>query len=221
MCIRDSRYKILSSQPEQAKGTLFIVSAPSGAGKTSLVKALIASLDNVVVSVSHTTRPSRPGEVDGVNYHFVDEETFLKLRSEDGFFEWAEVFGNLYGTAKAGIDDQLARGIDVILEIDWQGARQIREQRDDAVSLFILPPSTATLRQRLTARGQDNDEVIEKRMLAAKAELAHYNEADFLVLNDVFERALEDLQSIVRACRLKQEKQSKNLRNTLSDLLSD
>ena len=211
----------MSSQPEQAKGTLFIVSAPSGAGKTSLVKALIASLGNVVVSVSHTTRPSRPGEVDGVNYHFVDEETFLKLRSEDGFFEWAEVFGNLYGTAKAGIDDQLARGIDVILEIDWQGARQIREQRDDAVSLFILPPSTATLRQRLTARGQDNDEVIEKRMLAAKAELAHYNEADFLVLNDVFERALEDLQSIVRACRLKQEKQSKNLRNTLSDLLSD
>lgn len=211
----------MSSQPEKAKGTLFIVSAPSGAGKTSLVKALIASLDNVVVSVSHTTRPSRPGEVDGVNYHFVDEETFLKLRSEDGFFEWAEVFGNLYGTATAGIDDQLARGIDVILEIDWQGARQIREQRDDAVSLFILPPSTATLRQRLTARGQDNDEVIEKRMLAAKAELAHYNEADFLVLNDVFERALEDLQSIVRACRLKQEKQSKNLRNTLSDLLSD
>ena len=186
-----------------------------------MVKALIASLDNVVVSVSHTTRPSRPGEVDGVNYHFVDEETFLKLRSEDGFFEWAEVFGNLYGTAKAGIDDQLARGIDVILEIDWQGARQIREQRDDAVSLFILPPSTATLRQRLTARGQDNDEVIEKRMLAAKAELAHYNEADFLVLNDVFERALEDLRSIVRASRLKQGKQGKNLHNTLSDLLSD
>ena len=210
----------MSSQPEQAKGTLFIVSAPSGAGKTSLVKALIASLDNVVVSVSHTTRPSRPG-VDGVNYHFVDEETFLKLRSEDGFFEWAEVFGNLYGTAKAGIDDQLARGIDVILEIDWQGARQIREQRDDAVSLFILPPSTATLRQRLTTRGQDNDEVIEKRMLAAKAELAHYSEADFLVLNDVFERALEDLRSIVRACRLKQGKQDKNLHSTLSDLLSD
>ena len=210
----------MSSQPEKAKGTLFIVSAPSGAGKTSLVKALIASLDNVVVSVSHTTRPSRPGEVDGVNYHFVDEETFLKLRSEDGFFEWAEVFGNLYGTAKAGIDDQLARGIDVILEIDWQGARQIRAQRDDTVSLFILPPSTATLRQRLTTRGQDNDEVIEKRMLAAKAELAHYNEADFLILNDVFERALEDLQSVVRACRLKQEKQSKNLHNTLSDLLS-
>ena len=210
----------MSSQPEKAKGTLFIVSAPSGAGKTSLVKALIASLDNVVVSVSHTTRPSRPGEVDGVNYHFVDEETFLKLRSEDGFFEWAEVFGNLYGTAKAGIDDQLARGIDVILEIDWQGARQIRAQRDDAVSLFILPPSTATLRQRLTTRGQDNDEVIEKRMLAAKAELAHYNEADFLILNDAFERALEDLQSVVRACRLKQEKQSKNLHNTLSDLLS-
>jgi len=211
----------LSSQPDKTKGTLFIVSAPSGAGKTSLVKALIASLDNVVVSVSHTTRPSRPGEVDGVNYHFVDEETFLKLRSEDGFFEWAEVFGNLYGTAKAGIDDQLARGIDVILEIDWQGARQIRAQRDDTVSLFILPPSTATLRQRLTTRGQDNDEVIEKRMLAAKAELAHYSEADFLVLNDVFERALEDLRSIVRACGLKQGKQSKNLHNTLSDLLSD
>jgi guanylate kinase len=211
----------LSSPPDKTKGTLFIVSAPSGAGKTSLVKALIASLDNVVVSVSHTTRPSRPGEVDGVNYHFVDEETFLKLRSEDGFFEWAEVFGNLYGTAKAGIDDQLARGIDVILEIDWQGALQIRAQRNDTVSLFILPPSTATLRQRLTARGQDNDEIIEKRMFAAKAELAHYNEADFLVLNDIFERALEDLQSIVRACRLKQEKQSKNLQSTLSDLLSD
>ena len=211
----------MSSQSDKNKGTLFIVSAPSGAGKTSLVKALIASLDNVVVSVSHTTRPSRSGEVDGVNYHFVDKETFLELRAQDGFFEWAEVFGNLYGTAKAGIDDQLARGIDVILEIDWQGARQIRAQRDDTVSLFILPPSTATLRQRLTARGQDNDEVIEKRMLAAKAELAHYNEADFLILNDVFERALEDLQSVVRACSLKQEKQSKNLHNTLSDLLSD
>jgi len=185
------------------------------------VKALIASLDNVVVSVSHTTRPSRPGEVDGVNYHFVDKEAFLNLQSADGFLECAEVFGNLYGTAKAGIDDQLEQGTDVILEIDWQGARQIRAQREDTVSLFILPPSTTTLRQRLTARGQDNDEVIEKRMLAAKEELAHYAEADFLVLNDVFERALEDLQSIVRACRLNQEKQSKNLHSTLSDLLSD
>ena len=211
----------MSSQPNKTKGTLFIVSAPSGAGKTSLVKALISSLNNVEVSVSHTTRPSRPGEVDGVNYHFVDEEAFLNLRSEDGFLESAEVFGNLYGTAKAGIDDQLAQGIDVILEIDWQGARQIRAQRDDVVSLFILPPSTATLRQRLTARGQDNDEVIEQRMLAAKTELAHYDEAHFLVLNDVFERALEDLQSIVRACRLKREKQSKNLHSTLSDLLAD
>ena len=211
----------MSDLPSQSRGTLFIVSAPSGAGKTSLVKALIARLDNLAVSVSHTTRPKRPGEEDGVNYHFVDEATFLELRDQGGFLEWAEVFGNLYGTASAGIEDQLAKGVDVILEIDWQGGRQIRSQRNDTVSLFILPPSTATLRERLMTRGQDDNGVIEKRMAAAKAEIAHYDEAEFIVLNDSFDRALEDLQSIVRACRLRRERQCDQLRPTLSDLLSN
>ena len=200
-------------------GQLYVISAPSGAGKTSLVKALLESTSNLQVSVSHTTRAIRPGESDGVNYHFVDESEFTSIRDAHGFFEWAQVFGNFYGTSRHAIQERLAEGIDIVLEIDWQGARQVKMLVDDAVSIFILPPSTAALRKRLTDRGQDDDEIIEGRMQAARDELAHYDEADFIVLNDDFEIALRDLQSIIRAQRLSQQVQSRELTSVIADLL--
>ena len=164
-------------------GQLYVISAPSGAGKTSLVKALLESTPNLEVSVSHTTRDIRPGETDGINYHFVDESQFKSIRDADGFFEWAQVFGNFYGTSSQAIQEKLADGIDVILEIDWQGARQVKALVNTTISIFVLPPSTAALRRRLTDRGQDNDEIIEGRMQAARDEIAHYSDADFIVLN--------------------------------------
>lgn len=200
-------------------GQLYVISAPSGAGKTSLVKALLESTLNLEVSVSHTTRAIRPGETDGINYHFVDESDFESIRDANGFFEWAQVFGNFYGTSGQAIQEKLADGIDVILEIDWQGARQVKALVSTAISIFVLPPSTAALRRRLTDRGQDNDEVIEGRMQAARDEIAHYSEADFIVLNDDFETALHDLQSIVRAHRLSQKIQSRELTGVIADLL--
>ena len=200
-------------------GQLYVISAPSGAGKTSLVKALLESTPNLEVSVSHTTRDIRPGETDGINYHFVDEPEFESIRDANGFFEWAQVFGNFYGTSSQAVQEKLADGIDVILEIDWQGARQIKALVNTAISIFVLPPSTAALRRRLTDRGQDNDEIIEGRMQAARDEMAHYREADFIVLNDDFEAALHDLQSIVRARRLSQEIQSRELTSVIADLL--
>lgn len=200
-------------------GQLYVISAPSGAGKTSLVKALLESTLNLEVSVSHTTRAIRPGETDGINYHFVDESDFESIRDANGFFEWAQVFGNFYGTSSQAIQEKLADGIDVILEIDWQGARQVKALVSTAISIFVLPPSTAALRRRLTDRGQDNDEVIEGRMQAARDEIAHYSEADFIVLNDDFETALHDLQSIVRAHRLSQKIQSRELTGVIADLL--
>ena len=200
-------------------GQLYVISAPSGAGKTSLVKALLESTLNLEVSVSHTTRAIRPGETDGINYHFVDESDFESIRDANGFFEWAQVFGNFYGTSSQAIQEKLADGIDVILEIDWQGARQVKALVSTAISIFVLPPSTAALRRRLTDRGQDNDEIIEGRMQAARDEIAHYSEADFIVLNDDFETALHDLQSIVRAHRLSQKIQSRELTGVIADLL--
>ena len=200
-------------------GQLYVISAPSGAGKTSLVKALLESTPNLEVSVSHTTRGIRPGETDGINYHFVDESQFESIRDANGFFEWAQVFGNFYGTSSQAVQEKLADGIDVILEIDWQGARQVKALVNTAISIFVLPPSTAALRRRLTDRGQDNDEIIEGRMQAARDEIAHYSEADFIVLNDDFETALHDLQSIVRAHRLSQEIQSRELTGVIADLL--
>jgi len=204
---------------DHATGQLYVISAPSGAGKTSLVKALLESTPNLEVSVSHTTRDIRPGETDGINYHFVDESEFEAIRDANGFFEWAQVFGNFYGTSSQAVQEKLADGIDVILEIDWQGARQVKALVNTAISIFVLPPSTAALRSRLTDRGQDNDEIIEGRMQAARDEIAHYNEADFIVLNDDFKTALCDLQSIVRAHRLSQEKQSRELTGVIADLL--
>ena len=187
-----------------ATGILFIISAPSGAGKTSLVSELLNKMDNIKASVSHTTRASRPGEVDGINYHFVSQQQFVDMLEQDAFLEHAEVFGNFYGTSQQWVADSLASGEDVILEIDWQGAAQVRQLFPDSTSIFILPPSKQALRERLHNRAQDDAEVIEKRIAAATEEMSHYIEADFVVVNDQFDLALSQLMAIVTAqhCRL-------------------
>ncbi|WP_278411761.1 guanylate kinase [Stutzerimonas kunmingensis] len=201
-------------------GTLYIVSAPSGAGKTSLVKALVDAQPQVRVSVSHTTRPMRPGEVDGVNYHFVSREDFLARLERNEFLEHAEVFGNLYGTSQRWLEDTLAEGFDLILEIDWQGAQQVRRLMPQAKSIFILPPTQEALRQRLNNRGQDSDEIIDKRMREAVSEMSHYVEYDYLVINDDFAHALIDLQSIFRANQLIQKTQQQRHARLLGELLA-
>ncbi|HHO69201.1 MAG TPA: guanylate kinase, partial [Gammaproteobacteria bacterium] len=200
--------------------TLYIVSAPSGAGKTSLVKALLERMDGIRVSVSHTTRPPRPGEQDGVDYHFVDKAGFQRLVEAGDFLEHAQVFDNFYGTSRSAVQAQLDAGDDVILEIDWQGARQVRRQFPDAVGVFILPPSLEALRERLTGRGQDPDEVIERRMRDAVSEMAHYDEYDYLVFNDDFEVALADLQALFRADRLRLARQAARHADRLAGLLA-
>lgn len=183
-------------------GTLYTVSAPSGAGKTSLVKALVASDSQVTVSVSHTTRVKRSGEVHGIDYHFVEREGFLAMLEQNAFLEHAQVYGdNYYGTAKKEVDETLARGCDVILEIDWQGAAQVRRLHTDTVGIFILPPSQQALRERLTGRGQDDQPVIDRRMGQAIDEMTHYVEADYLVINDDFDQALTELRAIILAQR--------------------
>ncbi|WP_257252786.1 MULTISPECIES: guanylate kinase [unclassified Endozoicomonas] len=184
------------------KGKLYIIAAPSGAGKTSLVKAMVQSTPHVKVSVSHTTRPIRPGETDGMNYHFTSKDVFLELMSQGQFLEHAEVFGNYYGTSEAWVREQLDTGEDVILEIDWQGAQQVRKLMPEAVSIFILPPSKEALRERLMGRGTDDFDVIERRMNQAVNEMSHYAEFDYLVINDEFDLALRDLQTIIRSRRL-------------------
>lgn len=201
-------------------GTLYIVSAPSGAGKTSLVKALIDVEPQIRVSVSHTTRAMRPGEVNGVNYHFVEREEFVKMIEHGDFLERAEVFGNLYGTSQSHLQQTLDEGHDLILEIDWQGAQQVRRLMPQAKSIFILPPTQEALRQRLTNRGQDSDEVIDKRMREAVSEMAHYVEYDYLVINDDFAHALIDLQAIFRANQLLQSAQQKRFEGLLKQLLA-
>lgn len=207
-------------EPQAATGTLYTISAPSGAGKTSLVNALIESCDQLQVSVSHTTRAMRPGEVDGVNYHFVSEAAFLDLVAADDFLEHAKVFANHYGTSRSWVEATLNEGNDVILEIDWQGAEQVRKQFPDAIGVFILPPSTEALRERLTGRGQDDDNTINRRMAEAKSESSHYGDADYLVINDNFDRALSDLHTIFQAQRLKRDKQQLKHAKLLDDLLS-
>ena len=181
-----------------SKGQLFVVAAPSGAGKTSLVKALISALPSIEVAVSHTTRQRRPDEVDGVNYHFVNSAQFKQLQSADAFVESAQVFNNLYGTSRESIDRISATGRHTILEIDWQGAAQIRQRDPTSVHIFILPPSLQALGQRLLGRGQDDPETIEQRMNEAINEMSHYREFDYLVVNDDFATALADLHRIVR-----------------------
>ncbi len=200
-------------------GTLYIFSAPSGAGKTSLVKALLAETEGIEVSVSHTTRAMRPGEQDGVDYHFISKDEFENLVEADAFLEHAQVFDNFYGTARSSIETRLAAGADVILEIDWQGARQVRAWKSDAVSVFILPPSRQALEARLRGRGQDNEEIIARRMRDAVSESSHYAEFDYLVINDQFELALQDLQAIVRARRLREPVQAQRHAALLAGLL--
>ena len=201
-------------------GTLYTVSAPSGAGKTSLVKALVESTAALVVSVSHTTRPIRPGEEDGVNYHFVDEPGFTALLERGDFLEHARVFGNLYGTSRAAVEAQLAQGLDVILEIDWQGAAQVKRLLPESVAVFIVPPSRAELEQRLNSRGQDEEAVIAQRMAEAVDEMSHYVESDYLVVNDDFETALGELQAIVASLRLRTAGQVLRQADLLQDLLN-
>ena len=200
-------------------GTLFVISAPSGAGKTSLVKALLEKTEGIGVSVSHTTRVMREGEQDGVDYHFIDKTEFEEMVEASAFIEHAQVFDNYYGTATANIEKKLKHGEDVILEIDWQGAAQVRKQLPYSVNIFILPPSQSALEERLRGRGQDSDEIIARRMRDAKNETSHYSEYDYLVVNDQFDKALKELKGIVLARRCRFEAQSQCLSPLLKELL--
>ena len=199
-------------------GTLFIISAPSGAGKTSLVAELLQRLENIQVSVSHTTRPSRPRETDGIDYHFISHQQFETMVEQQQFVEHAQVHSNYYGTSEEWVQSKLSKGVDVILEIDWQGAEQVRKKIPSSKSIFILPPSKQALFERLKERGQDSDQVIQQRIAAAKEEMSHYNESDYLVINDQFELACKQLQSIVEATR--SEINSQRHKKLLIDLLS-
>jgi guanylate kinase len=199
-------------------GTLFIISAPSGGGKTTLVNALLQRLNNLKVSISHTTRAPRSGEQDGKNYFFVDEQKFLDLQGKGIFLETAKVFNHWYGTSKTWVMQELHQGVDVILEIDWQGAQRMKEQMD-CVSIFILPPSREILQTRLQARQQDSAEVIALRMNKASQEISHYTEYDYVVVNDNFEDACEDLVSIVRAQRVKTPIQKRRYEKLLASLI--
>ena len=201
-------------------GTLYIISAASGAGKTTLVNAVLQQVDDLEVSVSHTTRAPREGEVDGVNYHFVDKHRFEEMVEASEFIEYATVFGNMYGTSRQHIQEQLLKGKDVILEIDWQGARQIRQLMPDCRSVFIVPPSTEELRQRLTSRGTDDEDIIARRMQEAISEMSHYVEFDYLVINDDFDEARENLTAIIRGNRMLHALQQQKHADLLARLLS-
>ncbi len=197
------------------EGILFILSAPSGAGKTSLMKELLSRDPGLKLSISCTTRPARTGETDGVHYHFLDRTQFRQAISEGDFLEHAEVFGNLYGTREADVRRHLAAGRDLVLEIDWQGARQVRERFPTAVGIFVLPPSIEELERRLRGRGTDSEAVIARRMRQARADMTHYAEYDYLVVNDCFDRALDALASIATAERLRLARQRPRLTGLL------
>ncbi|MCT8543896.1 guanylate kinase [Glaesserella parasuis] len=204
-------------------GNLYIISAPSGAGKSSLINALLADLprSQVQLSISHTTRNPRPGEEDGVHYYFTQHEEFKRLIEQGHFLEWAEVFGNYYGTSLPMIERSLEQGIDVFLDIDWQGARQIRAKVPNVKTIFILPPSKAELEKRLIGRGQDSAETIAKRMSEAVSEMSHYNEFDYVIVNDDFQVALSELKSVLTAERLKQAAQAERYQFLIASLLSE
>lgn len=201
-------------------GTLYIISAPSGAGKTSLITKLLQGLDDAEISVSHTTRPKRDGEVDGVHYHFVSAEDFLEGIGNNEFLEHANVFGNHYGTSKKAVEDITNKGVDVILEIDWQGAQQVRELMPEAKSIFILPPSKAELERRLRGRGTDSDEVIKDRLAQSCSDMTHYREFDYVVINDNFDKAMASLESIFQANRVTLQKQQQRNQALLDELTS-
>jgi guanylate kinase len=201
-------------------GLLFVVSAASGTGKTSLVKALLDRTTNLHVSVSHTTRPQRPGELDDIHYHFTDKDSFLNLVNQNGFIEYAEVFGNFYGTSQAKVEEQLQQGHDVLLEIDWQGAEQVRKLFPTAIQIFILPPSQFDLRQRLSNRGTDSIEVIERRLNCAVIDMQQYVNFDYLIINDSFDRALHELESIISASRLTLQQQAQRNADLIQRLLT-
>lgn len=206
-----------------SQGNLYIISAPSGAGKSSLISALLSQdkSHKMMVSVSHTTRNPRPGEVNGVHYHFVSHEEFEHLIEQDLFLEYAQVYGNnYYGTSLPAIEKNLADGIDVFLDIDWQGARQIRAKLPTVKSIFILPPSMPELERRLIGRGQDSEEVIVKRMAQAVSEISHYDEYDYVIVNDDFEQALADLRHILRAERLTVDYQTTQNADLIHQLLA-
>lgn len=191
------------------RGTLYIVAAPSGAGKSSIVNATLARDPQIALSISFTSRPPRPGERHAEHYHFVSADEFQKMIEAGDFFEYARVHGDWKGTARQSVEPQLAAGHDVLLEIDWQGARQVREKVPEAVSVFILPPSCAALEERMRKRGQDSDEVIARRLAAAQEEMSHYKEFDFVIVNEVFETAVAEMCSIFTASRLRRQAQEK------------
>ena len=201
-------------------GSLFIITAASGTGKTSLVKQLLATTNDLTVSISHTTRSPRPGELDGQHYHFTDIDTFIQAVGEGKFLEHAEVFGNYYGTSEQSVRAQLESGIDVILEIDWQGALQVKKLFADAIMIFILPPSVATLRQRLSTRATDSTDVIEQRLAGSVHEMSQYVHADYVVINDNFEVALTELKAIIVADRQTLARQQRRYQSTITTLLN-
>ena len=208
------------SEQHKNGGSLYIISAPSGAGKTSLVKAMLEQTGQITVSVSNTTRAARPGEVDGKDYHFTEIDTFRGMIADDAFLEHAQVFDNFYGTSRASALDLMSQGIDVILEIDWQGAQQVREKMPEAVSIFILPPSREELENRLRGRNTDSDEIIARRMRDAISEMSHYDEFDYLVFNDDFDIALGELRTIILARRQRIETQVASKQSLLNALLA-
>ena len=202
-------------------GTLYIVAAPSGAGKTSLTRALLEQEQGIALSVSYTSRAPRPNEVDGVHYHFVSRSLFEEMIRRGEFFEHAVVHGDLKGTARSAVERTLAQGKDVLLEIDWQGARQVREQMKDTVSIFILPPSRAELERRLRSRGADSDAVISRRLADSRVDIAHAGEFDYLLVNDDFATALAELHAIVKNRQLRCDVQLGRHATLLADLLRD
>jgi len=205
------------------QGTLYIVSAPSGAGKSSLIQALLKTqpLYDTQVSISHTTRAIRPGEKNGEHYYFITEDKFQQMIEHNDFLEYACVFGNYYGTSRAVIEEIINSGVDVFLDIDWQGAQQIRQKMPSARTIFILPPSKNELLRRLRGRGQDSEETINQRMAQAVSEIKHYNEYDYIIVNDDFNTALRDLQSIIRSERLRLERQIQRHNTLINKLLAD
>ena len=206
--------------PKTSTGTLYVFSAPSGAGKTTLVKALLEQTTDIGVSVSHTTRAPRDGEIDGKDYNFVSQDTFKGLIDQNAFLEHAQVFDNFYGTSQIWVEQELEAGRDVILEIDWQGAQQIRQQMPHMVSVFILPPSREELLKRLTGRGTDSQEIIDRRMQDAVSEMSHYGEFNYLIINDDFDTALQELRSIMIARRQRTAVQSQKKQSLLENLLN-